>query len=143
MARMGRIVIVATVRCLDLGANPLLRSAETTRKCGKDYGYFCQKRSGKTNKNLHPLLPRNMPSINNSSSSSIISICNKQVIELHQRRHQPHQMLGPVNQNQDPKAKNLHLLYQSIPMSKKSKMRKHSMNSWISSKVIKNLQTKR
>ena len=59
MVKMGQDAVAVIVRCLDLGANPLLLSAETTLKCGKDYGYFCPKRSEKTNKNLHPLHLRN------------------------------------------------------------------------------------
>ena len=59
MVKMGHIAIVVIVRCLDLGVNQLPLSAETTLKCGKDYGYFCPKRSVKTNKNLLPLRLRN------------------------------------------------------------------------------------
>merc|ERR1719367_1601837 len=73
-----------------------------------------------------------------------ISTIIKQIIELHQHRHQLHPMLGLVNLNQDPKAKNLQdLFYQSIPMLKKSRTKKLLMNFWTSLKVIKNLQMKR
>ena len=97
MEKMVHIAIVATVRCLDLVVNPLPQSAETILKCGKDYGYFCQKRSGKTNKNLHLLLLKNMQ--NSSIMNNIISvkgISSKQIIELHQHRHQLRQTLGKL-----------------------------------------------
>merc|ERR1712029_438602 len=72
------------------------------------------------------------------------NIIIKQIIELHQHRHQLHPMLGLVNLNQDPKAKNLrHQLYQSMLTLKKLRTKKPLMNFWTSLRVIKNLQMKR
>merc|ERR1712156_685 len=155
MVKMVHIVIVVIVKCLDPGVNPSPLSAETTLKCGKDYGYFCPKRSEKTNKNLHPLHLRNRL-INSIHVVHIkdmvmvirismgINIIIKQIIELHQHRHQLHPMLGLVNLNQDPKAKNLrHQLYLSILTLKKLRTKKPLMNFWTSLRVIKNLQMKR
>merc|ERR1719357_2434923 len=78
------------------------------------------------------------------SISMGINIIIKQIMELRQHRHQLHPMLGLVNLNQDPKAKNLrHQLYQSILTLKKLRTKKPLMNFWTSLRVIKNLQMKR
>merc|ERR1712086_1078617 len=66
--KMVPIAIVATAKFSDLAVNPLRRSAGTIRKCGSGCDFFCQKRNEKTNKNLHPLLPRSTPNNNNNSS---------------------------------------------------------------------------
>ena len=67
-AKTVHIAIVATVKFSDLAVNPLRRSAGTTRKCGSGCDFFCPKRNEKTNKNLHPLLPKSTPNNNNNSS---------------------------------------------------------------------------
>ena len=70
-AKTVHIAIVATVKFSDLAVNLLRRSAGTTRKCGSGCDFFCPKRNEKTNKNLHPLLPKSTPNNNNNSSINI------------------------------------------------------------------------
>merc|ERR1719331_2902768 len=97
-AKTVHIAIVATVKFSDLAVNPLRRSAGTTRKCGSGCDFFCPKRNEKTNKNLHPLLPKSTPNNNNTSinmgSTSMGRLAvTSPVKELHQHRHQPPLML--------------------------------------------------
>merc|ERR1712051_296599 len=72
-AKTVHIAIVATAKFSDLAVNPLRRSAGTTRKCGSGCDFFCPKRNEKTNKNLHPLLPKSTQNNNNNNSSINIS----------------------------------------------------------------------
>merc|ERR1712203_635567 len=66
-AKMVPIAIVATAKFSDLAVNPSRRSAGTTRKCANGCDFYCPKRNEKTNKNLHPHLPRSKPNNNNST----------------------------------------------------------------------------
>jgi hypothetical protein len=120
-AKMVHIAIVATAKFSDLAVNLSRRSAGTTRKCANGCDFYCPKRNEKTNKNLHPLLPRSKPNNNNNSTLSIntsmgstsmgstnmgrmgsVAVIPIPVKELHQHRHQPPLMLGLVNQSQGP-----------------------------------------